>query len=375
MGRMSTAVPATRTEDDPTVARLFEPLSFARGPAMQNRVALSPMTSDMALPDGRVTDDEVRWIGMRASGGFGMVMTSASYVQREGKGGAGQTGIWSDDHVEGLARLADAIKAQGHVAALQLHHAGIRASKRAVPIPVGPSDDAETGARGLATREVERLVEDFVAGARRAERAGFHGVELHGAHGYVLGQFLSSEYNRRTDRYGGSLENRARIVFEIIDRVRETCGAAFQLGLRLSPERHGVLLGEARDIAAEVMRQAKIDWLDMSLWDARKRPVEEACAHKPLLDWFTDLPRGNVRLGIAGKIMTPAVAGEIIRGGADFVFIGRGAILHHDWPRRARADSAFEPVALPVSADYLANEGLGPRFIRYMRTWDAFVSE
>src|SRR5678810_671730 len=110
---------------------------------------------------------------MLAAGGFGLVVTLASYVQQVGKGGAGQTGIWSDDHVEGLARLADAIKAQGRVAGLQLHHAGIRASKRHVPVPVGPSDDAETGSRALSTAEVEQLVEDFVAGARRAERAGY----------------------------------------------------------------------------------------------------------------------------------------------------------------------------------------------------------
>src|SRR5258706_14983313 len=84
-------------------ASLFEPLSFLRGPAMENRLALSPMTSDQALPDGRVTEDEVRWLGMRARGGFGLVMSSASYVQAQGKGGQGQTGIWSDDHVESLS--------------------------------------------------------------------------------------------------------------------------------------------------------------------------------------------------------------------------------------------------------------------------------
>jgi 2,4-dienoyl-CoA reductase-like NADH-dependent reductase (Old Yellow Enzyme family) len=360
--------------DAVTVSRLFEPVSFTRGPGMKNRIALSPMTSDMAMADGRVGDDEVRWIGMRAKGGFGLVMTSASYVQREGKGGAGQTGIWSDDHVEGLARLADAIKTQGLVASLQLHHAGIRAAKKSVPVPVGPSDHPETGSRGLASGEVEQLIEDFVLGAQRAERAGFHGVELHGAHGYVLGQFLSPEFNRRDDRYGGSLENRARIIFEIIDRIRAVCAPDFQLGLRLSAERHGVLLGEMRDVASEVMRRGGIDWLDMSLWDARKMPVEPAHAHKSLFSWFSDLPRHGVRLGVAGKIMTAGTAAALVDAGADFVLIGRGAILHHDWPEQVRADVGFVPHSLPVSAAYLEAEGLGPRFIRYMRTWEDFVS-
>ena len=355
-------------------AKLFEPLTFTRGPAMENRLALGPMTSDQALPGGQVTEDELRWIGMRAEGGFGLVMTSASYVQAEGKGGQGQTGIWSDDHIEGLAGLASSIKAQGRVAGLQLHHAGYRSPRRCVPQPVGPSDDPESGSRGLSTAEVEQLVEDFISGARRAERAGFDGVELHGAHGYILAQFLSPEDNRRTDRYGGVLENRSRIVFEIIDGVRAACRPDFQLGLRLSPERYGMKLAEVRDLASGVMGRGQIDWLDMSLWDARKTPVEAAFADRPLVSWFTDLPRGDVRLGVAGKIMTPAVAAEMIAAGADFVLIGRGAILHHDWAHQARRDPAFEPIPLPVPAAYLAEQGLGPRFLRYMRTWDGFVA-
>ena len=261
--------------------RLFEPLSFARGPAMANRLMLAPMTSDQATPDGRVTDDELRWLGMRAKGGFGFVMTSACYVQRTGKAGQGQFGIWSDDHIEGFAGLAQAIKAEGRVAALQLHHGGYRAPKRCVPQGVGPSDDPESGARALTTAEVEQVVEDFVAAAQRAERAGFDGVELHGAHGYILTQFLSTTENRRDDRYGGSLENRARIVFEIIDGVRAACRPDFQLGLRLSPERYGLRLAEMRDVAQEVMGQGKVDYLDMSCWDAGKAP-EEAAFKRPL---------------------------------------------------------------------------------------------
>src|SRR5262249_41520729 len=158
---------------------------------------------------------------------------------------------------------------------------------------------------------VEQLVEDFVAGAQRAERAGFQGVELHGAHGYVLAQFLSPEHNRRSDRYGGSLENRARILFEIIDGVRRSCRPDFQLGVRLSADGDGGRVGERRAGGAEFRRQARIDWLDMSLGDARKPPVEEAYTNRPLRACFPDLPRGKVRRGVGGKIMTPAVAAEL----------------------------------------------------------------
>jgi 2,4-dienoyl-CoA reductase-like NADH-dependent reductase (Old Yellow Enzyme family) len=340
---------------------------------MANRIALSPMTSDQARPDGQVGEDEFRWIRMRAQGGFGLVMTSASYVQASGKGGPGQTGIHTDDLIEGLAVLARDIKAEGGVAALQLHHAGYRASKRATPVPVGPSDDSESGSRGLSTAEVEQLAADFVAGARRAERAGFDGVELHGAHGYMLAQFLSADDNRRTDRYGGGLENRARLLIEIIDGVRQACRPDFQLGLRLSPERWGMRLAEVRELASELMRRGDLDWLDLSLWDARKLPVEDGYGERPLLAWFTDLPRGATRLGACGRVTTPRVALELLEMGADFVFVGRTAILHPDWAAQARRDPDFAPVDLPVTEAYLVEQGVGARFVRYLHTFDGFI--
>jgi 2,4-dienoyl-CoA reductase-like NADH-dependent reductase (Old Yellow Enzyme family) len=356
-----------------TASPLFEPLSFSRGPAMANRLMLAPMTSDQATPDGKVSEDELRWLGMRAEGGFGFVMTSACYVQPQGKGGQGQFGIWSDDHIEGFSRLAGVIKAQGRVAALQLHHAGYRSPLRCVPQAVGPSDDPETGSRGLSTAEVEQLATDFVAGAVRAERAGFDGVELHGAHGYVLTRFLSPQDNRRADHYGGSLENCARLIGEIIDGVRAACRPDFQLGLRLSPEGYGLRIPEMRDFAQEVMAGGKIDYLDMSMWDAGKEAAEAQFQGRSLMSYFTGLPRGRTRLGVAGKIMTPRFAAEMLAAGADFVLIGRAAILHHDFPERARAGMGFRPAPLPVTETYLASEGLGGRFLRYMATWDGFV--
>jgi 2,4-dienoyl-CoA reductase-like NADH-dependent reductase (Old Yellow Enzyme family) len=353
---------------------LSDALSFTRGPAMENRLMLAPMTSDQATPEGLVTDDELRWLGMRARGGFGFVVTSAAYVRPDGKAGKGQFGIHSDDHVEGYARLGAAIKAQGRVSALQLHHGGYRCPTRCVPQPVGPSDDPESSSRGLTTAEVEEVVQNFVQAALRAQRAGFDGVELHGAHGYLLTQFLSTTDNRRTDRYGGPIENRSRIILEIIDGVRRACRPDFQLGLRLSPERYGLRLAEMRDLAVEIMRQGRIDYLDMSLWDAGKAPVEAEFQGRPLFSWFTDLPRAGARLGVAGKIMSARAAAALVEAGADFVLIGRAAILHHDFASQALADIAFAARPLPVTLDYLAAEGLGARFLRYITTFDGFVA-
>ncbi|MEO8926206.1 MAG: NADH:flavin oxidoreductase [Caulobacteraceae bacterium] len=354
---------------------LFSPLTLARGPAWRNRFMLAPLTNSQSHADGRLSDDEFRWLTLRAEGGFGLVMTCAAHMQRQGQGFPGQLGVFSDDHLPGLARLAEAIGVGGAASSLQLHHAGIRSPAALIGgQPVGPSDDAETGARALTGAEVEEIVEDFAAAALRAQSAGFDGVEIHGAHGYILSAFLSAETNRRDDAWGGSPAKRARIVKSIVAAIRGRCRADFQLGLRLSPERFGLVMGEIRDLAAEVLASGDLDFLDMSLWDAFKAPIDAAFASRPLIDWFADLPRGATRLGVAGKIMSPESARQALAHGADFVILGRAAILHHDYPQRLAADPDFRPIALPVSRAYLAAEGLGPAFIDYMNNWKGFVA-
>jgi 2,4-dienoyl-CoA reductase-like NADH-dependent reductase (Old Yellow Enzyme family) len=358
------------------LSALFAPMTFAHGPAMKNRLMLAPLTNLQSHADGTMSDDEFGWLVKRAEGGFGLTMTCAAHVQRIGQGFPGQMGIWSDDHLPGLTRLAAAIKANDSVSIVQLHHAGMRSPSELIgEAPVCPSDNAEFGARALTAEEVEQLRDDFITAAVRAKTAGFDGVELHGAHGYVICQFLSPGINQRTDQWGGSLENRARLLTEILAAVRAQCGPDFIIGVRLSPERFDLQLPEIRRLAGDLMLHHDIDFLDMSLWDVGKLPVDEAFHERSLLDWFTDLPRGNCRLGVAGKIMDPAYAAEILAKGVDYVLLGRAAILHHDWPRRAQADADFKPVSLPVTRAYLAAEGLGPAFQDYMAGWKGFVAE
>jgi 2,4-dienoyl-CoA reductase-like NADH-dependent reductase (Old Yellow Enzyme family) len=362
--------------EDAVLPDLFDPMTLARGPAMKNRFALAPLTNLQSHPDGRLSDDEFRWLTYRAKGGFALTMTCAAHVQRVGQGFPGQLGIFGDEHLEGLTRLAAEIKRNDSIAVVQLHHAGMRSPKDLIgEAPVAPSDDEATGSRALSTAEVEQLVEDFVAAAARAERAGFDGVEIHGAHSYILCQFLSEGLNRRTDRYGGDLENRARVIKEIIAGIRDRCRPDFSLGLRLSPERFDLKLMEIRELARQVMAEGSLDYLDMSLWDYAKKPADEAHQDRFLMEWFTDLPRGNTRLGCAGKIMTPADAQACLDRGMDFVLLGRAAILHHDYPNRLKADPRFTPVKTPVSPEYLSAEGLGPAFLKYMQTWKGFVEE
>ena len=221
---------------------------------------------------------------------------------------------------------------------------------------------------------MEELAEDFIAAAVRAERCGFDGVELHGAHGYVLCQFLSPEINLRTDRYGGSAENRARIIREIIAGVRARCGADFNLGIRLSPERFGLDLMEVRTLVQSLMSEGAVDYIDMSLWDIFKEPADEAHKGRSLMSYFTELDRGNVRLGAAGKIMTAEHCRFGLEQGLDFVILGRAAILHHDYPKKVAADPNFVPIATPVPAAHLRAERLGPAFVAYMQGWAGFVA-
>ena len=355
---------------------LHAPLTFAHGAAMKNRLMLAPLTNLQSHVDGTMSEDEFHWLTLRAQGGFGLTMTCAAHVQAIGQGFPGQMGIWSDHHIEGLTRLATAIKAADSVAVVQLHHAGFRSPKDLIGAqPVGPSDDAASGSRGLSTAEVESLVEDFIVAAERARTAGFDGVEIHGAHSYILCQFLSAGLNQRTDQYGGSAENRGRVIVEILRGVRARCGPDFLLGLRLSPERFDLDLREIADFAQHVMSAKLIDFLDMSLWDAFKEPSDEAYKGRTLMSYFTELDRGAVRLGVAGKIMSAAHARAMLEAGADFVLLGRAAILHHDWPHRAEMDPDFTPVSLPVTRDHLRHEGLGPAFVDYMATWKGFVTE
>jgi 2,4-dienoyl-CoA reductase-like NADH-dependent reductase (Old Yellow Enzyme family) len=354
---------------------LFQPLALRRGPAWKNRLMLAPLTNQQSHPDGRLSDDEHRWLSMRAAGGFGLTMTAAAHVQAAGQGFPGQLGAFDDAHLEGLARLAAALRAHGSVSSVQLHHAGNRSPAELVGTPVCPSDDPETGARALTTAEVERLRDDFVAGAKRAEAAGFDGAEVHGAHGYILAQFLSAELNRRTDHYGGSLENRARLLFEVIAGIRAACRPGFQLGLRLSPERFGLKLMEIRDVAAEALRRGDIDYLDLSLWDVSKEPHEEAHRGRTLMSWFAELPRGDVRVGAAGKVMGAADAAGVLSAGLDFAVIGRAAILAHDFPERVRRDPAYRSPRLPVTSRHLADEGVGAPFIAYLSGWPGFVED
>lgn len=349
-------------------------IHFSCGKVMKNKFMLAPLTNTQSHDDGNLSDEEFHWLTMRAKGGFGLVMTCASHVQFIGKGFPGQLGIYTDDHIEGHKRLSEKIKSYGSLAVIQLHHAGMRTPADLIgEAPVCPSDSEKHGARALSIEEVDQLREDFINAAIRAQKSGYDGVEVHGAHGYILTQFLSSKINKRTDSYGGSLENRARLLFEIVNGIRDNCGSNFLVGVRLSPERFGMKITEMKEICKRLIDENKIDFLDLSLWDVFKTPEEEGFKDKSLLDHFTDLDFKNVKLTVAGNIKNGGDVFKTLNSKVDFVTIGKSAIIHHDFPIKVMNDSNFQPTETPVSKEYLKNEGLSDKFISYMSRWPNFV--
>ncbi|MFY0664990.1 MAG: NADH:flavin oxidoreductase [Natronospirillum sp.] len=357
-----------------TSSSLFNPLPLKRGPASTNRLVLAPLTNTQSHADGTLSDDEYHWLTMRAQGGFGLVTTCASHVQANGQGFPGQLGCFSDEHLAGLTRLATGLREAGAVSSLQLHHAGIRALSDLDDV-VGPSDHAETGARAMTEAEVDALVEDFILAAKRADQAGFDGVQIHGAHGYIIAQFLSPEYNQRQDRWGGSLDNRARLLFAVLDGIRAACRPDFQIGVRISTERFGLVLPEMLEVTQRLLASDALDYIDMSLWDFKKEPEDEHYKGRTLMSLFTELDRGDVKLGVAGKIMTAADAEHALAQGADYVAIGRAGVLAHDFPKRIQANPAYAPPQTPVQPALLRQEGISPTFLTYLRKFPGLIAD
>lgn len=354
---------------------LLDPVSFSHGSKMSNRFMLAPLTNQQSHADGTLSDDEHHWLTMRAQGGFGLTMTCASHVNRQGQGFAGQLGCFGDEHIPGLTRLARDIKAAGSLAVVQLHHAGQKSPADLIGhAPLCPSDDPTTGARAMTNAEVYETIDAFVDAAVRCEKSGFQGVELHGAHGYLIGQFLSAEINQRTDEFGGSLDNRAGFLLAIIDGIRRDCRDSLNLSVRLSPERFGLKTAEMLELFGWLVDSKKLDFIDMSMWDVRKDAVDEEFIGRSLMELFSNAERGDTKLGVAGKIYSASDAQWAVDNGADFAVIGRAAIAHHDFARLAGNDPSFVMRELPVRPEDLKAEGLSDNFVEYMRAFKGFVA-
>lgn len=343
---------------------------------MKNRLSLAPLTNTQSHEDGRLSQEELHWLTLRAKGGFGIVMTCAAHVDLSGKGFPGQLGIYSDLLNEGHKTLTSIIHQYDSLALTQLYHGGLRSPSDLIPgAPVAPSDHEASGARSLSTDEVIDVIDAFVNAAKRAQSCGYDGVEIHAAHGYLIAQFISAQYNHRTDEYGGDLRQRCRLLFDIINGIRCQCGDAFVIGVRLSPERFGMDLEEIKTLITWLKEMSSVDFVDLSLWDVRKHPEDEKYADKTLLAHLSDLDYGAMKWTAAGHIRSGADVSYVLDHGADFVTIGRAGIIHPDFALRVQSDAQFSMRALPVSRDYLRSVGVSDVFINYLTKWKDFVEE
>lgn len=336
---------------------LFSPITL-RGVTLRNRIGVSPMCQYTAV-DGMVNDWHLVHLGARATGGAGLVIMEATGVVPEGRITPGCTGIWSDAHAEAMKPIVKFIESQGAVAGIQIAHAGRKASsdlpwRGGTPLPkddpqawqtVAPSalafQDGHPVPQAMTADDIKRTTAAFVAAARRAKAAGFRLIELHGAHGYLMHEFLSPLSNQRTDEYGGSRENRFRFMLDITRAVRAEIGDDIILAARLSCSDwtdDGVTIDDSIALSAE-LKKLGVDIIDCSsggnIHDA-KIPVGPGYQ----VPFAADIrAQAQMPTAAVGMITDAKQADDIIREGkADVVLLARALLRDPYWPVHAAGE-------------------------------------
>jgi 2,4-dienoyl-CoA reductase-like NADH-dependent reductase (Old Yellow Enzyme family) len=347
---------------------LFTPFTM-RGTEFRNRIGVSPMCQ-YSSEDGFASDWHVVHLGSRAAGGAGLVIMEMTDVTPEGRISSGCNGIWSDAHVEPLKRVTDVIKNNGAVAGIQIAHAGRKASKArpwegnktllpgqggwvtqapsAIPFTAG-----DPAPHALTIDEIKKLVDAFVAGSVRAVKAGFQLIELHGAHGYLIHQFLSPLSNKRDDIYGGSEENRFRFALDIMKAVRAAVPANIIVGMRLSCTDwvEGALTIADTTRLSQQLKAAGADFIDCSsgfvTGDAKVpfAPGFQVPFAKEIRE------KAGIPTCAVGMITEAKQANDIVASGsADIVLLARKLLSDAYWPIHAALELGAEP---PIPAQYL----------------------
>lgn len=357
---------------------LSEPFVFRRtGLEVKNRCVLAAMTNKQSQEDGVLSQDEIAWLKARSSGGFGIVTTAAAHVQEDGKGWNGEMGAWSDEHLPGLTQLARELRQDGSVGLVQLFHGGMRApesltGKQPVSASINVLGAGLGESRAMEKQEILDTVQAFGKAAQRCETAGFHGVELHGAHGYLIAQFLGKGTNRRDDRWGGDGARRQAFLSAIVEAVRQRTSPTFLVGIRLSPELSscGIELEDALE-TLDLCLELDLDFIHVSCWDFTKQ-ASYGGIEQPYTAWFSKRINGKLPLISTGGVWNAQEAKMLCEQGADLVGVARAGIAHPDWPTYLE-NGENTPKRPPFSADELEKAALSPVFVEYMRRWDGFV--
>ena len=338
----------------PTAPHLFQPLTL-RSVTLRNRIGVSPMCQYSAK-DGVANDWHFVHLGSRAVGGAGLVIVEATAVAPEGRITPGCLGLWSEKQIEPLARIAEFVKAHGAVAGIQIAHAGRKASadlpwnggahlseaqggwQTIAPSAIPFGDTLTKIPRAMTEADIARVQNDFVATAKRALTAGFEWLELHAAHGYLFNEFLSPLTNHRTDKYGGSFENRIRLLLDTTRAVRKIWPDKLPLAVRISAIdwKEGGWQIEDSIALAKLLKAEGVDLMDSSSGGV----VPDAkIAVKPgyQVPFAEKIRHGaNIATAAVGFITEPKQADDIIRNGqADIVLLARQMLVDPYWPAHA----------------------------------------
>ncbi len=355
-----------------------ESLNIGRGFVLKNRTLLAAMTNKQSHEDGTLSTEEIDWLTRRAKGDFAITTTAAANVTEFGRGWEGEMGVWGDHQLPGLTKMATQLNSAGTISLVQLFHGGMRAPRSINGVqPVSASENTESGMNGEFTHamspdEVREMIQSFTKAAKRCEQAGFHGVELHGAHSYLICQFLGAKTNRRTDEWGGDIAGRSRFLLELITSIRAATSDNFLIGVRISPkiEKAGIYLEDSLELA-KILCQTDIDMLHISCWD-----VFEAVGdgnEESLTKRFRNVIPHDFPLISTGAIWDTKDAQWLIDEGADIVGVARVGIAHPDWPKNLH-DKDYTPRRPPFSEEYLRSVKLSQVFVDYMKRWKNFVA-
>ena len=348
------------------------------GIKLKNRTVLAAMTNKQSHDDGTLSEEEKKWLIRRSDGDFAIITTAATNVTETGRGWNGEMGVWSDHHLPGLTDLANRLRKPNMITLAQLFHGGMRAPQSINGVqPVSASVNTEPGMDGVYTRslshnEILEMIESFSDAALRCQKAGFDGVELHGAHSYLICQFLGSITNRRDDEWGGDLLGRSRFLRKIIESIRQKTNPDFLIAVRISPiiEKAGIHLHDSLDLA-KLLSELEIDMLHISCWDVFQKVESEDCS---LTKLFSKVVPKSLPLISTGAVWSAQDAQFVLDEGADFVGVARVAIAHPDWPKFL-SDLSYSPQKPPFTENHLLGVDLSPVFVDYMRAWKGFVTD
>ena len=353
-----------------TEYQFMKPYTFANGTRLQNRIVMAPVTTQSSFFDGTVSNDEVKFYQMRS--GVGMIIAEVANINKEGKGFEGELSVAEDRFIPGLSKLANAIHLKGSKAVLQIFDAGRKTNRQILrgiqprsASAVAPHRNPDEVPRELTDDEIEQVIADFGAATLRAVKAGFDGVEIHGANTYLLQQFFSPHSNRRTDKWGGNIEKRMNFIKAVIAEVRRVVAkyapADFIVGYRFSPEElsnPGIRIADTLKLVAMLSEQP-IDYLHSSMGDRKRTSLlnkddQEELNHKILTVIDERKPLIEV-----GSVQTPTDAEMALNEGATLVAMGRELLREPNWVEKVRLgdEKSIRYMISPADMDLLGLPG------------------